>query len=87
MVNCFLTPQRNSTSSASMSDASGIGPWRMSAEEVPVVIGAVTGIVVLVLVLVIISVYTCIHKKQTHKNYSKYFWWYISFVPTCIQNK
>ena len=61
--------QKNSTSSAAVSDT---GPWRMSAEELPVLVGSIAGVVVLLLLVLILSVYTCIHRKQTHKDYSKY---------------
>ncbi|XP_050735985.1 histone H3.v1-like [Eriocheir sinensis] len=49
----------------------GVGPWRVSEEQLPVLVGSITGASLLLLLLLSLLLYAvCHHHRPTHKNYS-----------------
>ncbi|XP_069175517.1 uncharacterized protein [Procambarus clarkii] len=74
-VTILIKLQQNTTggrgsSSAVAERGVSVGPWRVPEEQMPVLVGTITGASLLVLLLLSLLLYTCRHHNPTHKKYS-----------------
>ncbi|XP_071533479.1 uncharacterized protein [Panulirus ornatus] len=72
-VTILIKLQPNTTSGGASAVAErgvAVGPWRVSEEQLPVLVGTITGASLLLLLLLSLLLYTCCHHSPTHKNFS-----------------
>ncbi|XP_042862373.1 uncharacterized protein LOC122247289 [Penaeus japonicus] len=72
-VTVLIKLQQNNTGSGTAAVAErgvAVGPWRVPEEQLPVLVGTITGASLLLLLLLSLLLYTCCHHTPRHKNYS-----------------
>lgn len=71
-VTVLIKLQQNNTGGAAAVAERGVsvGPWRVPEEQLPVLVGTITGASLLLLLLLSLLLYTCCHHTPRHKNYS-----------------
>ncbi|KAK8733321.1 hypothetical protein OTU49_006580 [Cherax quadricarinatus] len=72
-VTILIKLQQNTTGGGASAVAErgvSVGPWRVPVEQLPVLVGTITGASLLVLLLLSLLLYTCCHHNPSHKNYT-----------------
>ncbi|XP_066949516.1 uncharacterized protein [Macrobrachium rosenbergii] len=72
-VTILIKLQSNNTGSRGPSISErgvAVGPWRVPEDQLPVLVGTITGASLLVLLLLTLLLYTCCHHNPRLKNYS-----------------